>query len=126
VNLPDPNSSDSELSDAVLIAEFKHPKKYKKKNLYALMSKRADSSFEIRKLLFEVILDPCARKEVEVGIITHAWLPVLLILEYSNENVKLQLKEILRQWSRDEKELFLTYIGKDKEYYSFLKDLREY
>jgi hypothetical protein len=57
------------------------------------------------------------------GFISHAWLPVLFMLQNSSTEVKLQLKDILKQWSKDERDLLVNYIKREKEYYDLLKDI---
>ena len=123
MNLLNPNISYEEISDELLIREFNNPQKYKKRHLYALMSKRANSNLIIRKCLFELILDEQARKEIEMGFITHAWLPALFILQNSNDDVRLEVKKILKRWPKNEIEIFLNYIKTDNEYYNLLKDI---
>ena len=123
MTLIDPNTSHSEISDEVLISEFSNPMKYKKAHLYSIMANRANSNSSIKKLLFEFILDEKNRNAYFLGTIIHAWLPVLHLLEHGTDEMKLELREILRQWTMDEKKLFLNYIKKDQEYYCLLYDI---
>lgn len=123
VNLLDPNLSHEEVSDDLLQREFENPIRYSKRSLYPLMAKRADNNLAIREMLFALILDEQARKQIEMGIVTHAWLPAIFILKHSNLHVKSELKNVLRKWSKEEKELFLIYIRKEKEYYDLLSDI---
>lgn len=123
MSLVDPNASNDDLSDELLIQEFNYPVNYQKKNLYGLMSKRANSNLLIRRLLFDIVKNEEARKEMMFGFISHAWLPVLFMLQNSSTEVKLQLKDVLKQWSKDERDLFVNYIKREKEYYDLLKDI---
>lgn len=123
MTIVDPNTSHSEISDEVLISEFHNPVKYKKAHLYSIMANRADSNSTIKKLLIDFILNEKNRSEYFLGTIIHAWLPVLHILEHGTDKLKLELREVLMQWTKDEKELFVNYIKKDQEYYCLLYDI---
>lgn len=123
MNLLDPNISIEEISDEFLIEEFNNPSVYKKRNLYALMSVRANYNFTIRRCLLELVLNEKARKEIEFGIIAHAWLPVLLILKHGNDELKFELKETLRSWTLEERELLVSYAKNDEEYSNFICDI---
>ncbi len=121
--LLDPNISISEISDEELISEFHKPTKYTKRSLYGLMANRASNNDKIKNILFEVIISDEARHETEMGFIMHAWLPAIFILQESNDAVKLELKQLLKNWTKDEKDAFLFYIKKEQEYYCLLYDI---
>lgn len=123
MNLLDPNTGYEEISDELLIQEFKYPNKYKRMNLYALMARRAIQNVDIRNQLFDVILDEKARKEVLAGRITHAWLPAIFILRESNTEVWFELKQILKRWTKEERKSFLDYISSEHIYYNLLWDI---
>lgn len=121
----DANTSYEEISDAELIAEFISPKKYKRALLYALMAKRSNHNERIKELLFKVILDEGKRKERFLNTLPHSWIPTLYILEHGNDLLKNELLGKLKEWTNDEKELFLNYVKKDKEYLEFLQPLKD-
>jgi hypothetical protein len=121
--LLDPNISVNEISDEALISEFHKPTKYTKRSLYGVMANRASNNDKIKNLLFELIISEEARYETEMGFIMHAWLPAIFILQESNDAVKLELKHLLKNWTQEEKELFLFYIKRDQEYYCLLYDI---
>ncbi|MEM9546675.1 MAG: hypothetical protein AAGA77_11925 [Bacteroidota bacterium] len=123
MTLIDPNTSIEEISNEVLKSEFLNPVRYKKRNLYALMARRAIEDIEIKSLLFELILSIDARNENEMGFIKHSWLPAIFLLQEANTEIKLELKAVLKQWTADEKEIFLNYIKSEQEYYYLLCDI---
>jgi hypothetical protein len=41
----------------------------------------------------------------------------------STDDLKQELKKVLRQWSDEEKKMFLGYIKSDQEYYCLLYDI---
>ncbi|MEL6863053.1 MAG: hypothetical protein AAFP19_01480 [Bacteroidota bacterium] len=119
----DPNTSQKEISDDDLIAEFKNPKKYRKALLYSLMAMRANKNNEIKILLFDFITDEKNRNEYFLGTLIHAWLPVLHILDHGTPLLKSELKEVLKKWPLDERESFLNYVYKEESYRKFLEDI---
>lgn len=118
-----PDISKDELSDVQLISEYNNPVKYTIRSLYGVMAKRASANDDIKNILFGIILSEDARKESEMGIIMHAWLPAIFILQLSTDDLKQELKKVLRQWSDEEKKMFLGYIKSDQEYYCLLYDI---
>ena len=121
--LLDPNVPVNEFSDEELINEFLNPSKYKRRNLYGVMARRATNNVIIKNMLFGIVVSDEARKETEMGFILHSWLPAILILKESSNSVKLELKQLLKEWTKEEKGNFLSYIKKEQEYYSFLCDI---
>lgn len=121
--LIDPNITENEISNEELISEFHTPTKYTKRSLYGVMAHRASNNNLLKNLLFDVIISDEARQETEMGFIMHSWLPAICILKESNEEVKLELKNVLKNWTKEEKDLFLSYVKKDQEYFCLLYDI---
>lgn len=119
----DPKTDILEISNEELLREFNTSNKYTKMNLYALMSTRANINSEIKSKLFEQILNMDARREVVSGRIMHSWFPAIYILKHGNDNLKLDLKEVLKQWTKEEKRNFLDYIKSEQEYFCLLYDI---
>lgn len=119
----DPNISSSDLTDEEIINEYNNPKKYSKRSLYGVMAKRAAENNIIKDILFDIIISDEARNKTEMGFIMHSWLPAIFILQEAKDSVKLELREILKTWTKDEKETFLFYIKKEPEYYCLLYDI---
>lgn len=117
--LIDPYTSNKDITDDELISEYFAPKNYKKKNLYAIMAYRCNGNTLIKEILFNVIRSSIALNEIEMGIIKHAWLPALFILEYSDDAVKKELSKIIAEWPVEERELFINYIKREKKYVAF-------
>lgn len=111
------------LSDEQIIQEFNCPVKYKRVHLYSIMAMRANKNEKIKEYLFELIMDKEKRQEYFLNTIIHAWLPVLHILPHGTEALKIEMKSVLRQWTYEEKILFLNYIKKEKAYYDLLSDI---
>lgn len=84
---------------------------------------RANKNEKIKEYLFELIMDKEKRQEYFLNTIIHAWLPVLHILPHGTEALKIEMKSVLRQWTYEEKILFLNYIKKEKAYYDLLSDI---
>ncbi|WP_421948335.1 hypothetical protein [Phaeodactylibacter xiamenensis] len=121
--LLDPNTKQSEISDQLLLQEFENPKRFAKMHLYALMARRANTNHAIKLKLFEQILNADARLETVVGSIKHSWIPAIYLLQEGTDNLRIELKGILKEWTLKEREHFLDYVKKDQEYYSLLFDI---
>jgi hypothetical protein len=120
----DPNTSPNEISDEELIVKFNNPKNTGFP-LYALMAKRANANSQIKNYLFEVIIDKEKRDDYIAGDITHAWIPAIFILQHSHEEVKMELKSLLKKWTTEEKKNFIDYIKQEDEYFNLLRDILE-
>jgi hypothetical protein len=118
-----PNISREELSDDNLIFEYYNQKKYKKRQLYEILSVRCNENDEIKELLLNIIKDKDARVEIEFGFIKHAWLPLIYLLKNGSTRTINDLKEILKKWDFKEKQDLLDYIKQDAFYYETLKDI---
>lgn len=118
-SLLNPYTPYEEISDEVLIDEYLNPIKYKKRSLYAIMAYRCRYNLVIKDILFSVVTNKEALEEVEMGIIKHAWLPALFILQYSTDAIKKDLAEAISKWPLEEQSLFLGYIKNEKNYMKF-------
>lgn len=79
---------DNKSSTSELITEFTNPdSQYIKINLYAIMAKRLGEveQNKIEEELMRDIVSENNRREVFFGSIKWAWIPILSILEYGNE-----------------------------------------
>jgi ATP-dependent protease Clp ATPase subunit len=119
----DPNISRDELSDEEILKEYYQQPKNVISNQYGVMARRANDNLTIREALFELITSDQARNNKAMGFIMQSWLPAIYILKESNDEVKLELKKVLKNWTQEEKELFLSYIKSDQEYYCLLYDI---
>ncbi len=123
MSMLNPNISRDRLSDDNLILEFHTQKNYKKRLLYEILSVRCNENDEIKRLLLSIIEDEDARAEIEFGVIKHAWLPLIYLLQNGSIEVIADLKETLKKWNLKEKKDLLNYIKQDAVYYETLKDI---
>ena len=121
------NKEVAKLDDEDLLLEFQLPKKFKRIHLFAVLAERAKSNTKIKDLLFEYILDKNNRSNTFFGFIKMAWLPILSILEYSNDDLKQEVSELVNLWSLREREDFIIYINKleDVKYFINKDDLED-
>ena len=121
------NKEVAKLDDEDLLFEFQRPKKFKRIHLFAVLAERAKSNTKIKDLLFEYILDKNNRSKTFFGFIKMAWLPILSILKYSNDDLKQEVSELVNLWSLREREDFIIYINKleDVKYFINKDDLED-
>jgi hypothetical protein len=114
---------DNKLSTSELITEFTNPNsKYIKINLYAIMAKRLGEveQNKIEEELMRDIVSESNRREVFFGSIKWAWIPILAILEYGNEENKKLLDAFLRtNWTISEYTNLKEYLRSDKIFSSY-------
>jgi hypothetical protein len=121
--LVNPNITSDELSDEEILTEYYTPSKYAQRSLYGVMAKRATTNSRFKEILFEVIMSNKTRKEKEMGFIMHSWLPAIFILREGSDKLKIELKQVLKGWTHEEKKIFLSYIKSDQEYFCLLYDI---
>lgn len=113
------NETAALLSDQALIEIFHAPQSFRKVHLYSVLAERAAYNDSIKSLLFNEIIDEYNRNYTITGIIKMAWLPVFSILDYADLSIKLELRDLIQQWSTAERDFFLFYIKQEKELLNF-------
>jgi len=120
----DPNISRAHLSDEEILRRLYDSRTYNKYDLYSVMAKRSVDNLKMKNYLFDIVKNENFRKQVIMGLITHAWMAALPILEYSNSTVKQELKEIISEyWTKQEKEDLLLYLNRYEEHINLLRDI---
>ncbi len=119
----DPNLPETTISNNQLIVRFQSDIE-KRTELYALMVRRANKNEKIKALLFDAIGYLQANPGRYLITLHKIYVPILFILEWGDDDLKLVLKNWLtNNWSEGHQRAFLNYMEKDEDKYPIIKEM---